>query len=98
MQPMTVLLGIVFGTLFAIAFGLAVVLLIFWLLQGDHPRVGAEVPELLRAVGMFTVLAVVSGVSFLGSLRRTKWRWLALLVLVAGIWLVGAYYWPEPLA
>ena len=98
MQPMTVLLGIVFGTLFAIAFGLAVVLVIFWLLQGEHPRVGAEVPELLRAVAMFTVLALVSGFSFLGSLRRTKWRWLALLTLLSGIWLVGAYYWPEPLA
>jgi hypothetical protein len=98
MQPSTVLLGIVFGTLFAIAFGLAVVLLIFWLLQGEHPRVGAEVPELLRAVAMFTVLALVSGASFLGSLQRKKWRWLALLALLAGIWLVGAYYWPEPLS
>jgi len=98
MQPLTVLLGIVFGTLFAIAFGLGVVLLIFWLLQGEYPRVGSEVPELLRAVAMFTILALVSGFSFTGSLRRTRWRWLALVGLVAGLFLVGAYYWPEPRA
>jgi len=95
MQPLTVILGILFGTLFAIAFGLAVVMLIFWLLQGEHPRLAAEIPELLRAVAMFTVLAVLSAVSFLSSLRRNKWRHGVLLLLLGATYLVGLYYWPE---
>ncbi|MCC5793385.1 MAG: hypothetical protein JJT85_01460 [Chromatiales bacterium] len=95
MQPWTVILGILFGTLFAIAFGLAVTLGIFWLLQGEHPRMSAELPELGRAVAMFTVLATCAGFSFYGSLRRVKWRFLAQLALACGIWLVGLYYWPD---
>ena len=38
MQPLTVVIGIVLGSVFSIAFGLAIVWLIFGLRQGEDSR------------------------------------------------------------
>ncbi|MEQ1800356.1 MAG: hypothetical protein ABL989_00390 [Gammaproteobacteria bacterium] len=94
MQPLTVVLGIVLGSVFSIAFGLAIVWLIFGLRQGEDSRFALELPELARATVLFSLVTVVSAFAFLGSLRATTWRLWPLLVLIVGLAGIGFYYWP----
>ena len=94
-RPFTVLLGIILGTLFSIAFGLAVVSLVFWLLKDEEPRVAAEFGSLLVSTGIFVVLAALAGSGFYGSLYRRVWRFVPLTTLWIGLLLAGRYYWPS---
>ena len=95
MHPFTAVLGFLAGSLVSLAFGLAVVLLIFWMLQNDHPRFAAELPEIARAFLMFFVLAVLAAVGFLGVVREREWRYMPLALTWLGLLLVGWYYWPS---
>lgn len=95
MQPFTALLGILAGSLVSMAFGLAVVLFVFWLLQDTHPRFAAELPAIAAAFGMFLVLSVLGVSAFLGTLRERSWRYGPLIFLWVGLALVGRYYWPD---
>ena len=45
-SPFTVLLGIILGTLFAIAFCSSIVGVIFWLLADESPRLASEIDPL----------------------------------------------------
>ncbi|MDH5256123.1 MAG: hypothetical protein OEW72_09440 [Gammaproteobacteria bacterium] len=94
MQPLTVLLGIVLGSVFSIAFGLAIVWLIFGLRQGEDSRFALELPELARATLLFSGVTVVSAFAFVGSLRAAAWRAWPLLALVVALAGIGFYYWP----
>ena len=94
MQPLTVVIGIVLGSVFSIAFGLAVVWLIFGLRQGEDSRFALELPELARATVLFSGVTVVAAFAFLGSLRATTWRHWPLLALAGGLAGIGFYYWP----
>ena len=94
MQPFSVLLGIVLGSLFSIAFSLAMVTLIFWILQDDDPRFTAEMPELIRATLIFSVLALAAATGFIGTLHRRPWRFFVLALLCAGLIATTYYYWP----
>ncbi len=95
MQPFTVILGIVLGSLVSIAFSLNVVLFIFWVLYDDHPRFSAEMPEVVRGTLIFSYLAVVAGVSFFGTVTRQRWRYAGLGLLWASLLATGFYYWPD---
>lgn len=95
MQPFVVILGIVCGSLVSIAFGLGVVALIFFILQGEHPRFADEMPFLLRSTAIFSSLAAIGGGAFLGTLRRRRWRFPLLGLLWAGLAATGWYYWPS---
>lgn len=95
MTPFTVILGVVTGSLAAIAFGLLSVLVIFWWIGDESPRVGAELPVLWRSAVAFTAVAAASGASLYGTLKRRGWRYLALGATVAGIAALGWYYWPS---
>jgi hypothetical protein len=95
MQPLTVILGIVLGSVFSIAFGLGIVLLIFGLRQGQDSRYALELPELATATVLFSMVSVVSAMAFLGSLRGTHWRHWAAIVLGVSLAGVGFYYWPD---
>jgi len=95
MQPLTVVLGIVLGSVFSIAFGLAVVLLIFGLRQGQDSRYALEIPELARGAALFSVASVVAALAFVGSLRRTPWRIWPIAALGLGLGAIGFYYWPD---
>ena len=88
------LLGILLGTLFAIAFGLMIVCLVFWILRNEEPRLAAEIDSLIVSTSIFVILSVVAGLSFFGSLRQTLWRYLPLAGLWLGLLLAGRYYWP----
>ena len=93
-RPYTVLLGIIMGTVFAIAFGLAVVCLVFWILRDEQPRIAAEFGSLLVSTGIFSLLSCLAGLSFYGSLRQFAWRHLPMAGLWLGLLLAGRYYWP----
>lgn len=95
MNPFTAILGIVAGSLVSVAFGLAVVLFVFWMLRNDHPVFAAELPELARGVLMFSLLAVLSATGFLGTLWSRSWRYAPLALMWIGLGLVGWYYWPS---
>ncbi len=95
MQPFTVILGVILGSCFSIAFSLAVVAFVFWVLQGEHPQFSDELPELTRATVMFVALALVSFLAFWGTLRRAAWRYLPLTLLWTGLVAIGYYYWPD---
>ncbi len=94
MQPLTVILGIVLGSVFSIAFGLAMVWVIFGLRQGEDSRYALELPELARASVLFSLVTIVSALSFVGSLRQSAWRRWPMLGLVLGLTGIGFYYWP----
>jgi len=92
--PFSVLLGIILGSVFSIAFGLAIVCFVFWVLQDEEPRLLVESANLLASTGIFTALAMVAGISFFASTHKTSWRHLPMGALWAGLLLTGTYYWP----
>ena len=95
MRPFVVILGIILGTLVAIAFGLVTVLFIFWLLQDENPRFSAELVPLVQSSVIFTVLAATAAVGFLATLRGEPWRYAVLALLWVGLGLTGWLYWPD---
>ena len=95
MQPLSVILGIVLGSAFSIAFGLAIVWIIFGLRQGEDSRFALELPEIARATVLFTVVTVFSAFAFVGSLKKAPWRVWPMLALVLGLAGIGFYYWPD---
>jgi hypothetical protein len=95
MQPFTAILGFVTGSLVSLAFGLAVVLFVFWTLRDEDPRFAAELPQVARGFIMFLVLAVFAVLAFLGAVRERQWRHAPLVLLGVGLLLVGWYYWPS---
>ena len=94
MKPFTVILGIALGSVFSIAFSLAGVLLVFWVLQDESPRFRNEMPELARSTLIFTALTVAAAFSFIGTLKQRSWRYATLLALWLGLAATGWYYWP----
>ncbi len=95
MQPLTIILGIVFGSVVSVAFSLAIVLLVFGLRNAEDSRYLLEIPELWRAVAMFSLTAVAAGLAFLGSLRVAPWRWWSMAALSVALTGIGFYYWPN---
>ncbi|MCL4721936.1 MAG: hypothetical protein KJ041_08315 [Gammaproteobacteria bacterium] len=95
MQPLTVVIGIVLGSVFSVALSLAMVLLVFGLRLGEDSRYALEIPELIRGTILFSLMSVVAAMAFLGSVRQTAWRYWALLGLVVGLVGTGTYYWPD---
>jgi hypothetical protein len=95
MQPLTVILGIVLGSVFSVAFGLGIVWLIFALRQGEDSRFALELPELAWATVLFSLVTVVSALAFVGTLRAASWRWWPTLGLFLGLAGIGFYYWPS---
>ncbi len=94
MRPLTVITGFVLGTCVSITFSLVAVLIMFLVLQGEHPRLTAEFEAMLASLGLFSVMTVISALSFYGQLIRHKWRAVGQVFMWAGVVLVGVYYWP----
>ena len=94
MGPLTVVFGIILGSAAAIVLGLLVVLLNFWLLGGRYPWIQAEVPALLTASGLFSLLTAAAAGSFYGSLSQARWTWGAVLATLAALAGIALYYWP----
>ncbi|HRP34403.1 MAG TPA: hypothetical protein PLI48_00845 [Gammaproteobacteria bacterium] len=94
MQPMTVVTGILLGSSAAIAAGLAVVVLIFLLLSGEHPRLGAEIGMLLASTGIFLGMTAVCAASFISLVKQLRWWWIPQAGMWAALGLVVLYYLP----
>ncbi len=88
MRPLTILTGFVLGTAVSITFSMAVVGLLLAILVSDYPQVRAEIRPMLTLSGLFLLLAVTSGFSFISLVREQRWWWTAQLAMwgaIAGI-------------
>lgn len=95
MQPLTVITGILLGTSASIGAGLAVVLLLFFILADEHPRLAAEFAPLLTSTGIFVGMTAICAASFIGLVRNRRWKWAAQGLMWSGLLLVVLYYLPE---
>lgn len=95
MRPFTVLIGIVLGSAASITFGLAAVLVVFFVLRGEHPDLSREMPQLAGSLVAFAVLTTASAGSFLGQARLRPWRGWAHLATGISLGIVVLLYWPR---
>jgi hypothetical protein len=95
MRPFTVLIGIVLGSAASITFGLGAVLIVFFILKGEHPDLGREMPQLLGSCLAFAFLTATSAYSFFGQANSRPWRIWAHAAMLLGLCLVVALYWPR---
>jgi hypothetical protein len=95
MRPFTVLIGIVLGSAASITFGLGAVLVVFFVLMGEHPDLSREMPQLAGSLVAFTVLTAASAGSFLGQARLRPWRGWAHLATGVSLCIVVLLYWPR---
>jgi hypothetical protein len=95
MRPFTVLIGILLGSAASITFGLGAVLVVFCILESEHPELSRELPQLLTSLLAFTILTAASGWSFLGQVRARAWRGWAHVATVACLLAVFLLYWPR---
>lgn len=94
MSPLAFLTGVVLGSAASISLVLAMVVVIFAFTAGVQPVVGQEYPGLLAAAGLFAMLAVASGLAFVGLQRHRRWRWLAQGAMWIALLLIVLYYLP----
>ena len=95
MRPFTVLIGIVLGSAASITFGLGAVLVVFWVLMGEHPDLSRELPRLAGSLLAFAVLTAASAGSFLGQAHLRPWRGWAHLATGISLGMVVLLYWPR---
>ena len=95
MRPFTVLIGIVLGSAASITFGLATVLIVFFVLRGEHPELPREMAQLARSFAGFGVLTAASAGSFLGQVRERPWRGWAHAATAASLACMVFLYWPH---
>jgi hypothetical protein len=95
MRPFTVLIGIVLGSAASITFGLGAVLVVFFVLRGEHPDLWREMPQLAGSLAAFAVLTTASAGSFLGQARMRPWRGWAHLATGISLGIVVLLYWPR---
>jgi hypothetical protein len=95
MRPFTVLIGIVLGSAASITFGLGAVLLVFFILAGEHPDLKREMPQLLGSLAAFAILTTSSAGSFVGQAKSRPWRGWAHLATALCLGAVVLLYWPR---
>lgn len=94
MRPLTVITGILLGSCLSIAFSLAAVLLIFFILGDDYPRLNREYGSLMASFSIFTAMTAITAASFYALIKHHHARWMAQAAMWAGLAGVGYYYWP----
>ena len=95
MQPLSILTGIILGSVASIAFGLAVSVLVSVIIGRDAPQLAAELGALWRHTLVFTVLTAICALGFLGIVKRTRWRWYAQSAMWLALAAVVYAYWPR---
>jgi hypothetical protein len=91
MRPTVIVLGFILGSAAAITFALGGTTIVFLVLRGSHPRLEAELGELLINVGLFLVLTAAAAVSFFAEIKGLEWRGRATAALVAAMVVVVTY-------
>lgn len=94
MQPLTVVTGILLGSAASIAMGLAVVMFLFLLLSGEHPRVAGELGSLVTNAMMFLAMTIVCAASFISLVKDRSWWWVPQVGMWSGVVLLVLYYLP----
>lgn len=95
MQPLTVITGILLGTAASIFAGLSVVLLVYFILADEHPRLAAEFTPLVTSTAIFMAMTAVCAASFISLVKALRWRWAAQALMWAGLALIVLHYLPE---
>ena len=93
MKPLTVITGIVLGSCLSIALSLAAVMLMFFVLGEEYPRVAHESGALAMSLGLFTCMTAISAMSFYSLLIQHPARWWAQALMWLGLALTGLYFW-----
>lgn len=94
MRPLTVVNGFLLGSCFAIAISLAMVLIVFTVLDGEYPRLQSEFRPLTASLLIFSLMTVISAASFYTLIKKHRLRHAAQALLVLGLIATGLYYWP----
>lgn len=92
MTPLVFITGVMLGTCASIAFGLLVVMLLFWLLGASEPQVANEWVSLGRSTVVFFIMTMICAVSFIALLKKQRWRWPAQALMWLGVVATVAYY------
>jgi O-antigen/teichoic acid export membrane protein len=95
MSPLAVLTGIIMGSAITMTVGLAMVLIVFVVLTGEHPRLGIEAYRLLASFGLFLTLALLSSAAFWAVLNRRRWMWAAQAATWVALGAIAWFYWPK---
>jgi hypothetical protein len=95
MQPLSILTGIILGSVASIAFGLAVSVLVSVIIGRDAPQLAAELGALWKHTLVFTALTAVCAMGFLGLIKGTRWRWYAQCAMWVALAAVVYAYWPR---
>jgi hypothetical protein len=95
MRPLAVLLGIVMGSTVSLAVGLALTWVVFLLMPQHADRLEPEKAPLLKAILLFTLLAVAASASFYAEIRTRTWRLAAIGAMVVLLGIAGWMYWPR---
>lgn len=94
MRPLTVINGILLGSCLAITISLTAVLIVFFFLADDYPRVQDEFRPLLSSVLLFLAMTIISASSFYTLLINHRTRLLAQGALWLGLAGTVWYYLP----
>lgn len=94
MHPLTVVTGIILGSAAAIAAGLAVVMLMFLLLSGQHPQLSSELGPLATSTLIFLAMTAICAASFISLVKQRHWWWIPQAGMWGGLGLIVLYYLP----
>lgn len=94
MRPLAVINGVVLGSSLSIAVSLAAVMIVYFLLADEYPRLQAEFRSLLASMLIFTGMTAISGASFYALLTKRRARLVLQLAMWVGLLFTTWYYWP----
>jgi hypothetical protein len=92
MRPTVVVLGFVLGSAAAITFALGGTAVVFLVLRSEHPRLDAEIGELVINLGLFAVLTAAAAASFVVEIKQSLWRRTSLTALLAALAAIAVYH------
>ncbi|MCB1623413.1 MAG: hypothetical protein KDI32_02415 [Pseudomonadales bacterium] len=95
MKPLTVLIGIVMGSLVSTTIALFLTLVVFLLLPEFRERAAHELGPLISAFVLILAAAIAAAYSFYGELRVRRWRGWGHAALIAMLAAIVAVYWPR---
>lgn len=95
MRPLAVINGVVLGSCLSIAVSLAAVMVVYFLLADEYPRLQAEFGALLASMLIFTGMTVLSGASFYALLTNRRAKRVLQLAMWAGLLATTLYFWPQ---
>lgn len=83
------------GSTLSITVSLTLTGIVMLLLPEHADRLAEERGPLLQAIALAALVTALAAASFLGEIRRWRWRIMAHLALVAGLVGAGWVYWPR---